>query len=131
NPLFVRALLATLTGEGVAPVAEQALRVAELGPEAVSRAISLRLLRLSAEGTALVRTVVVLGDGASLGQAAALAELELEVAAQAARARTLRPAAHGDAARVRPPDGEDGGVRRDGRGGTDRRSSPARRRSSS
>jgi len=86
NPLFVRALLDTLAGEKVAPTAEHASRVAELGPEAVSRAISLRLLRLSADATALVRAAAILGDGAALSRAAALADLEPAAAAAAAAA---------------------------------------------
>src|SRR5262249_1659505 len=86
NPLFLRALLDVLAGEGVAPSAAHAARVAELGPGAVSRAISLRLLRLPPEGTALVRAAAILGDGASLGQAAALARLEPAAAAEAGRA---------------------------------------------
>lgn len=85
NPLFVRALLDTLAGEGITPTADQAKRVAELGPEAVSQAISLRLLRLTSEGTALVRAAAILGDGAPLGQAATLADLEPAVTARAAR----------------------------------------------
>jgi DNA-binding CsgD family transcriptional regulator len=84
NPLFIRALLDTLAKQGVSPRADEAQRLTELGPEAVPHAISLRLLRLSAEATALVRAVAILGDGAALGQAGTLAELEPAAAAKAA-----------------------------------------------
>src|SRR5205085_750351 len=86
NPLFLRALLDMLADEGIAPSAEHAARAAELGPEAVSRAIALRLLRLPADAMALVRAAAVLGDGATLAQARALAGLEPPVAAEAAEA---------------------------------------------
>jgi len=85
NPLFVGALLDTLAREAIAPRAEEAKRVTELGPEAMSHAISLRLLRLSADATALVRAAAILGDGAALGQAGMLAHLEATAAAEAAQ----------------------------------------------
>jgi DNA-binding CsgD family transcriptional regulator len=84
NPLFLRALVATIAGEGLEPVAANAERVLEIGPESVSRAVSLRLARMPAESRALANAVAVLGDGTQLQHAAALAELDLEVAAHAA-----------------------------------------------
>ena len=83
NPLFVRALLDALRTEGVVPRAGEAGRVAELGPSAVSRALELRLLRLSPAAGALIRAIAVLGDGTPLPRAAALAELEPAAAADA------------------------------------------------
>jgi len=84
NPLFVRALLDTLAAEGVAPTAEAAPHVRDVGPEAVARSVALRLSRLPAEATTLARAVAILGDGAEPGQAAALAGLEPEVALRTA-----------------------------------------------
>ena len=84
NPLFLRALLDTLAAEGVAPIAEHAERVHDIGPQAVSRAVSLRLSRLPSEANALARAAAVLGNGAQLRHAAALAELDVDVAGHAA-----------------------------------------------
>jgi DNA-binding CsgD family transcriptional regulator len=84
NPLFVRALLDTLARERLVPSAANAARVLQTGPEAVARAVSLRLARLPAEAAALVRAAAVLGDGAPLQHAAALAALEVGAAARAA-----------------------------------------------
>jgi DNA-binding CsgD family transcriptional regulator len=84
NPLYLRALLDTLARERLAPTAANAARVLQTGPEAVLRAVSLRLARLPAAATALVRAAAVLGDGTQLQHAAALADLDLERAAQAA-----------------------------------------------
>ena len=84
NPLFVRALLDTLVGQGVRPVDTEASRVLEVGPEPVSRAVMLRLARLPSEATDLVRAVAVLGNGSALHDAGALAGLEREQAAHAA-----------------------------------------------
>ena len=101
NPLFLRALLATLAAEGLAPVAANADRVVEIGPESVTRAVSLRLARLPAEATGLARAAAILGDGSKLGQVAQLAGLEVEVAAHAATALV-----RGDLLRLQPPDVE-------------------------
>jgi DNA-binding CsgD family transcriptional regulator len=98
NPLFVRALLATIAGEGLAPVAANADRVVEIGPESVTRAVALRLTRLPAEATALARAVAILGDGSKLGQVAELAALDIDVAAHAATALV-----RADLLRVQPP----------------------------
>ena len=48
NPLFLVALLDALWREGTSPTAEQAPRVLELGPQAVSRGVATRLARLHA-----------------------------------------------------------------------------------
>jgi len=101
NPLFLRALLATVVAEELAPVAGNADRVLEIGPESVTRAVSLRLARLPAEATRLASAAAVLGDGSKLGRVAELAGLELEVAAHAATAL-----ARADLLRVRTPDVE-------------------------
>ena len=84
NPLFLEALLETLRDEGVRPVAEDAARVAAVGPEPVSRAVALRLSRVSAEAADLARAVAVLGGHADLRHAAALAGRSQDDAAAAA-----------------------------------------------
>src|SRR5438067_897343 len=94
NPLYLRALLVTLAADGLAPTAEASARVEEVGPEPVARAVSLRLSRLPPEATALAQAVAVLGQGAELGLAVALAGLERPAAGVAsaglARAELLR-----------------------------------------
>ncbi|HEX8133360.1 MAG TPA: AAA family ATPase, partial [Actinomycetes bacterium] len=84
NPLYLRALLDTLARERLVPSAVNAARVLQTGPEAVARAVLLRLGRLPAEAMALVRAAAVLGDGAPLQHAAVLAGLEIDAAARAA-----------------------------------------------
>jgi DNA-binding CsgD family transcriptional regulator len=84
NPLYLRALLDTLAREQLIPTAANAARVLQTGPEAVRRAVSIRLARLPAAATALVRAAAVLGDGTHLQYAAALADLDVEPAARAA-----------------------------------------------
>ena len=63
-------------GEGVEPVAENARRVHEIGPEPVARAVALRLSRLPEEARRFATAAAVLGDGAELRDVAALAGLE-------------------------------------------------------
>ena len=72
----MRALVAALHGEGVEPVAENAHRVHEIGPEPVARAVALRLSRLPEEARRFATAAAVLGDGAELRDVAALAGLE-------------------------------------------------------
>jgi DNA-binding CsgD family transcriptional regulator len=94
NPLYLRALLTTLAADGLPPTAESSPHVREVGPEPVARAVSVRLSRLPEEAGALARAIAVLGDGAELGVAAALAGLDRSAAAAAsaalARAELLR-----------------------------------------
>jgi class 3 adenylate cyclase/DNA-binding CsgD family transcriptional regulator len=84
TPLFVQALLDTVKREGLEPLAANAERVLEIGPEPVSRAVSLRLSRLPSEATVLVRAIAVLGGRAELRHAAELAGLDRELASHAA-----------------------------------------------
>jgi class 3 adenylate cyclase/tetratricopeptide (TPR) repeat protein len=76
NPLLVRALLDAMQGEGLAPTAENAARIYEIGPESVTRAVSLRLSRLPEEARRLATAAAVLGDGSDLRDVAPLAELD-------------------------------------------------------
>jgi DNA-binding CsgD family transcriptional regulator len=76
NPLFVGAVLEAVVREGISPTAEQVPRLLEIGAQGVSRAVGLRLGRLSQEAGALLRAASVLGDGTALRQAAALAGVD-------------------------------------------------------
>jgi DNA-binding CsgD family transcriptional regulator/tetratricopeptide (TPR) repeat protein len=90
NPLYLWALLITLAGDGIAPVAASAARVRDVGPEPVARAVSLRLSRLSQDAVALADAVAVLGQGANLSIAAELAGIDRgsAIAASTALVRT-------------------------------------------
>jgi tetratricopeptide (TPR) repeat protein len=68
----------------VRPSAAGAARLPELAPEGVLRAVNGRLARLPAPAAALARAVAVLGADARLRQAAALADLDIATAGEAA-----------------------------------------------
>jgi DNA-binding NarL/FixJ family response regulator len=76
NPLFVGAVLDTVAREGISPTSEEAPRLLEIGAQGVSRAVGLRLARLSPSALALLRAAAILGDGTELRHAAELAGLE-------------------------------------------------------
>jgi DNA-binding CsgD family transcriptional regulator len=86
NPLLVHELITALAAQGVPPTADQAPRVREVGPEGVERSVRLRLSCLPEEAGLLARAVAVFGDDVELNDAAALAALEREAAANAAAA---------------------------------------------
>jgi DNA-binding CsgD family transcriptional regulator len=86
NPHLVRELLAALAAEGKTPDGATADEVGELAPESVLRSVLARLARLPFAASALARALAVLGDGAQLRHAAALAELDVAEAAAAADA---------------------------------------------
>jgi DNA-binding CsgD family transcriptional regulator len=86
NPFLLRELLREMEAEGVVPGADSVALVPQLTPPAVARAVLLRLARLGDDASALARAVVVLGDGAPLHRAAALAALPEERAVAAASA---------------------------------------------
>jgi DNA-binding CsgD family transcriptional regulator len=86
NPLYLAALLDALWREGTAPTAEQAPRVLELGPQAVSRGVATRLARLHAHATGLLRAAAILGDRTELSLAARLGGLDPKAALTAASA---------------------------------------------
>ena len=75
NPFMVRELAAELVAEGIAPSGEAIERMRRLSPGAVSRSVLLRLSRLPREAVALASAATVLGSGAALRHAAALAGL--------------------------------------------------------
>jgi class 3 adenylate cyclase/DNA-binding CsgD family transcriptional regulator len=84
NPLLARELASAVAAEGLAPTAVNARHLHELGGHAVSRAVSLRLSRLSAEARRLSEAAALLGDDADPGHVAALAGLDDAAAADAA-----------------------------------------------
>jgi hypothetical protein len=86
NPFLLRALLASVDAEGIQPTDAAATRLETFGPDAVARAIEQRLLRLPDGSRSLGRAVAVLGEGASLRHAAALAGLDVHNAGRIADA---------------------------------------------
>ena len=84
NPFFLEALLREVREQGLSTDAGDAVRVRRIGPAAVAQAVLLRLSSGPASAGPLVRAAAVLGDGASLGEAADLAGLGDDEAARAA-----------------------------------------------
>jgi DNA-binding CsgD family transcriptional regulator len=84
NPFFLEALLRAAGERGFPTESSEAIRVERIGPAAVAQAVLLRLSGAPAAATALVRAVAVLGDGASLADAARLADVDEREAARAA-----------------------------------------------
>ncbi len=95
NPLLLQELLKTLEGEGVRPDAAHVATVADLGPRVTSRAVLLRLARLSEGAVRTARAAAVLGDDSDLSAVAALADVDVEAAGAAVavlvRVEVLRP----------------------------------------
>lgn len=86
NPFYLRELLVELRGDPHLGSADLARRAFSLAPDAVIRALRVRVGRLGRAAAALARAVVVLGDDVPLRHAAALAELDLRAASNAADA---------------------------------------------
>src|SRR5215813_10678784 len=84
NPFLLRELAASLRADGIGPGEEAADQVAGLGPRSVARAVALRVARLEPAAGELARAAAILGDGAQLRHAAALAGVTLADAAAAA-----------------------------------------------
>ena len=84
NAFLLRELTQQLRADGIGPDKEAAARVAALGPRSVARAVALRVARLGPAAGELARAGAVLGDGAQLRHAAALAGVGLADAAAAA-----------------------------------------------
>ena len=81
NPYLLEELLREARAEDFVPDSETAGRVRRIGPATVAQAVLFRLSGRSRAATALVRAIAVLGDGASLAEAALCAELSAEEAA--------------------------------------------------
>jgi DNA-binding CsgD family transcriptional regulator len=84
NPFLLRELAESLRADGVGPGEEAADQVAGLGPRSVARSVALRVARLGPAAGELARAAAILGDGAQLRHAAALAGVTLADAAAAA-----------------------------------------------
>jgi DNA-binding CsgD family transcriptional regulator len=84
NPFLLETLLREIDEQGRATDEFAPTRVERVGPAAVAQAVHLRLSGAPVAATALMRAVAVLGDGASLAEAARLAELAEEEAVRAA-----------------------------------------------
>jgi DNA-binding CsgD family transcriptional regulator len=83
NPLFVTALLDTVTRERIAPTEQGVPKLAAVGAQSVGRFVGLRLARLRDDELALVRAAAVLGDGAPLHLAVSLCDRDPEAVARA------------------------------------------------
>jgi hypothetical protein len=84
NPFLLEALLSEVGESELPPESGEAGNVLGIGPAPVAEAVLLRLSERPRAATALVRAVAILGDGASLAEAARLAEVPEEKAATAA-----------------------------------------------
>jgi len=95
NPLLLNELLKALLADRVPPDVAHVHLVGELGPKAASRAVLLRLARLSDDAVRVARAISVLGDGADVAVVLGLADLEASTVASATRelvrAEILRP----------------------------------------
>jgi DNA-binding CsgD family transcriptional regulator len=84
NPFVLHDLLSELRIEGIVPSAAAAADVLNVTPKTVSRTVLLRLARLPQEALSLAQATAVLGDGADLRDAAALAGIDTDAALEAA-----------------------------------------------
>ncbi|GAA4752330.1 LuxR family transcriptional regulator [Nocardioides endophyticus] len=84
NPFLLSQLVVALVADGVPPTVRGVLHLKEVRAPTVARATLLRLARMPVGATGLATAVAVLGDGVSLDQAAALADLDAPTAAVAA-----------------------------------------------
>jgi DNA-binding CsgD family transcriptional regulator/tetratricopeptide (TPR) repeat protein len=95
NPLLLHELLKAIRDQGAAPTLANTSVVSELGPRAASRAVLLRVSRLSPEAGRVARAAAILDEGFDVPTLATLAGVEDEVAATAtgelAQAEVLRP----------------------------------------
>ena len=72
NVFLLHELIGAVCEEGWAPTAQNATRIGTLAPEAVLRAVAVRLMRLSDDAAGIARAVAVLGEEAQLRHVAAL-----------------------------------------------------------
>ena len=86
NPFMLRELVGELAAGGSRGSVSEAVRVREVAPEAIRRAVLVRLARLPEPASQLARAVAVLGDDVAVADAARLAVLERTDAAAAADA---------------------------------------------
>jgi DNA-binding CsgD family transcriptional regulator len=86
NPFYLAELLQSARADGMTPTARSAAQVRALLPESVARSVLLRVARLPDPAPALAAAAAVLGDGAALRHAAALADVDVHAAERAADA---------------------------------------------
>ena len=86
NVFLLEELIAAVREEGWQPTAQNAPRIGTLAPEAVLRAVAVRLMRLSDDAAGVARAVAVLGDDAQLRHVVALNDRPAERVAAAADA---------------------------------------------
>ena len=84
NPFLLSELAGALRADGVAPDDAAADGLAEVAPGAVARAVGMRVARQGLDAVELARALAILGDGSPLHQVAAVAGLEMDVAAACA-----------------------------------------------
>jgi DNA-binding CsgD family transcriptional regulator len=77
NPFLLGELCATMQAEGLAPTAAVAPMVERLGPHNIADSSLTRIAMIAPEARRLVQAAALMGPGAELRQAAALAELDL------------------------------------------------------
>lgn len=106
NVFLLGELIAAVLGEHWEPTADNAPRIGTLAPEAVLRAVAVRLMRLSDDAAGVARAVAVLGEDAALRHVAALTERKPDRVAAAvdalAASDILRPADPGTLAFAHP-----------------------------
>jgi DNA-binding CsgD family transcriptional regulator len=84
NPYYLEALLRAAKDSRLSTDVEGARHVPRVGPASVADAVLLRISAAHPQAPALVRAVAVLGDGTGLTEAAQLAGIPVEAAADAA-----------------------------------------------
>jgi DNA-binding CsgD family transcriptional regulator len=99
NCFLLGELVNAVEAEGWQPTAQYAARIGTLAPDAVLRAVAVRLMRLSDDAAGVARAVAILGEDAQLRHVASLTGREpARVAAAAdalAASEILRPAGSG------------------------------------
>jgi DNA-binding CsgD family transcriptional regulator/predicted negative regulator of RcsB-dependent stress response len=83
NPFYLRELLLALQAQDRGAGVEDVEQIRALAPKSISRSVLVRVGRLDPGAIALARAAAVLGDGAPLRHAAALARLDGDQAASA------------------------------------------------
>jgi DNA-binding CsgD family transcriptional regulator len=86
NPFMLRELIRELAADGSSGTAGEAARVRDVAPATIQRAVLVRLGRLPDPAPRLAQAIAVLGDDAEPQQAAELAGIDRDAAAQAADA---------------------------------------------
>jgi DNA-binding CsgD family transcriptional regulator len=84
NPFLLQVLIRQLLADGTTPSDEMGARLGSFGPEQVARNVGLQLARLPEGADRMAQAVAVLGRGAPLRHAAALAGVDLKRAARLA-----------------------------------------------